>query len=334
MLYRWLSNIEFLHPYYFVLLALIPLMLYWQLTVAGKQRTGMVSSRVIKVSKNWKYYLWYIPFAARMLALLCIIIALARPQSFNSEQFQSGEGIDIILCMDVSGSMNADDFNPSRLEAAKQVAANFVNQRTTDRIGLVKFSREGFSLVPLTTDHQILVSQIYAIDKGVLEDGTAIGDGLGVSIDRLREASSNSKVIILLTDGDDHGGLIDPGTAVEMAKSYGIKIYTIGVGTAEKYVNLPTYDQQGNVQQNRQKLPFNEELLKRIAKETGGLYFHASDNNSLSAIYDEINLLEKSPYNVISFVRKKELFFPWAIAAIIFLLIDLGLRYTVLRKLP
>lgn len=320
-MYNWFSHIKFLHPYYFILLLVIPIAIYWYITISSKRKTGITSSRVIQVQQDWKFLLWHLPFVSRILAMFCLIIALARPQIHNAEEFKIGAGIDIILCMDVSGSMLEPDLKPTRLEASKQVAIDFLNKRPTDRIGLVKFSREGFPLVPLTTDHGLVATQISLLEKGVLDDGTAIGDGLGVSIDRLREATSKSKVIILLTDGADQGGLIDPNTAVEMAKSFGIKVYTIGVGSISNT-------------SGPKATHLNEELLTQIANETGGLYFRATDNISLASIYNEIDLLEKSPFEVKTFTRVQERFFPWAVAAIVFLLIEIVLRTTILKKLP
>jgi Ca-activated chloride channel family protein len=329
LLYNWFSHINFLHPYFFVLLLIIPVVIYWYVYVSANQKTGITSSRVIQVNKNWKYYLWHLPFIFRILALLCVIIALARPQLRNAEEFKTGAGIDIILCMDVSGSMFEKDLVPNRLEASKKVAMEFVEKRPTDRIGLVKFSREGFALVPLTTDHNLVVTQIAIIEKGVLDDGTAIGDGLGVSIDRLRQATGKSKIIVLLTDGADQGGLIDPLTAVEMAKSFGIKIYTVGVGSKAQ-----TIQREPSASGSKVSEPINEELLSRISNETGGLYFRATDNASLSSIYNEINQLEKSPYEVKTFTRVREMFFPWAVAAVVLLFLELLLRTTFLKKLP
>lgn len=323
MLYNWFTHIKFLHPFYFILLLLIPIVIYWYVSVSRKQKTGITSSRVISVRKDWKFYLWHFPFILRVFALICLIIAMARPQIHNSEEIKTGSGIDIVLCMDVSGSMFEQDLQPNRLEASKQVAIDFLKKRPTDRIGLVKFSREGFALVPLTTDHSLVAVQISNLDKGVLDDGTAIGDGLGVSIDRLRNATSKSKIIILLTDGADQGGLIDPYTAIEMAKSFGVKVYTIGVGRNTEQLNGV-----------KKSSNLNEDLLNKIANETGGLYFRATDNASLSSIYNEIDVLEKSPFEVKTFTRVKEAFFPWAVAAVILLFLEILLRTTILKKLP
>jgi Ca-activated chloride channel family protein len=260
------------------------------------------------------------------------MIALARPQSRNDEKRAEGEGIDIILCIDVSGSMTAQDFSPNRLEAAKNVAIDFVNKRLTDRVGVVIFSGESFTQCPLTTDHNVLIAALQNIRNGLLEDGTAIGAGLGTSVDRLRSSKSKTKVIVLLTDGENNGGLIDPKTAKEIAKAFGVRVYTIGVGS-EGYAPQPVNTPLGVVIQS-EKVSIDEKLLKEIASETGGLYFRARDNESLKSIYKNIDTLEKSKVELIETIRYQEKFFPFAMAAFFFLLLELVLHYTVLRKFP
>lgn len=282
---------------------------------------------------SWKIMLRHTPFVFRLLAVCLLIIALARPQTRNDEELKTGEGIDIVICMDVSGSMLAQDLLPDRLEAAKQVAADFVAQRTTDRIGVVIFSGESFTLVPLTTDKNVLRTQIFNIQRGLLEDGTAIGDGLGVSVDRLKDSQSKSKIIILLTDGEDQGGRIDPLAGKELAKAFNIRVYTIGVGT-EGYAPVPVPDQAGGTTTRQQKVNIDEKLLRLIAEETGGLYFRARDNESLKRIYSEIDKLEKSKIQVTAITRYTERFFPFAIAAAILLILELVLKYTLFRKFP
>lgn len=294
----------------------------------------MVSSLAsFRRNQSWKPALRHIPFILRLLAIICIIVALARPQLRNDEELISGEGVDIMLCMDVSGSMLAQDFTPNRLEAMKQVAADFVDQRPTDRIGLVIFAGESFTASPLTTDKSMLKSQIFNAQSNLLADGTAIGDGLATGVERLRDSKAKSRVIIFLTDGEDQGGLIDPLAAKEIAKSYGIKVYTIGMGT-EGYAPAPVQTRDGSVIMQRQKVNLNEDLLRQIASETGGLYFRARDNASLQNIYKEINKLEKSRIEITALKRYTEKFFPFALAAGIFLLAELVLRYTVFRKFP
>jgi Ca-activated chloride channel family protein len=267
-----------------------------------------------------------------VIAFIFLVIALARPQVRNEEQKVTGDGVDIILAIDVSGSMLAQDFSPNRMEAAKEVAANFVDSRPTDRIGLVIFSGESFTLSPATTDKAVLKTQIYNIRSGLLEDGTAIGSGLATSVDRLRSSKSKSKVVILLTDGENNGGLIDPNTAKEIAKTEGIKVYTIGVGT-DGYAPVPQQVSGGIVMQ-REKVNIDEKLLKQIADETGGRYFRAKDNESLRNIYNEIDKLEKSRIETTTVANFTEKFLPFVITAGICILLELLLRLTLLKKFP
>ena len=334
MLYNWFKNITFAYPELLGLFILVPVMLYWYVNRYNRQlATLKVSSlAVFRKSSSWKNTFRHAPFVIRLLALSSIIMAMARPQTRNDEELKNGQGIDIILCLDVSGSMITQDLLPSRLEASKQMAADFVDMRPTDRIGVVIFSGEGFTLVPLTTDKAVLKSQILGIQRGMLEDGTAIGDGLGVSVDRLKSVKTKSKVIILLTDGEDQGGRIDPLVGKELAKSYGIRVYTIGVGT-EGYAPAPE-NIGGNTVMTRQKVNIDEKLLRMIAEETGGLYFRARDNESLKKIYTEIDKLEKSRIEVTALKRYTEHFFPFAVASAALLVLELILRYTLFKKFP
>src|SRR5215213_3355865 len=323
MLYDWFTDIEFAQPYQFMLLGLVPIMLLWYISSYQKKESSMMISGTAPLSglSSWKTSMRHLPFALRMLALVCLIVALARPQKRNDEEMVSGEGVDIILCVDVSGSMLAQDLTPNRLEAAKNVAANFVDSRPTDRIGLVIFSGESFTLTPITTDKNVLHSQISSVRSGMLEDGTAIGSGLATSVDRLRSSKSKSKVVILLTDGENNGGMIDPNTAKEIAKATGVRVYTIGVGT-EGYAPVPVQTIGGIVTQ-REKVNIDEKLLKQIANETGGKYFRAKDNESLVNIYSEIDKLEKSRIEVTALRRYSEKFFPFAIAAAMLVFLEL-----------
>lgn len=335
MIYEWFRDIDFAYPETFVLLFILPLMVWWYLSRINRQQgTIMVSSiSSFQHTGSWKLLFRHVPFGLRLLTVVCLITALARPQKRNDEQLISGEGVDIVLCMDVSGSMLAQDFVPNRLEAMKQVAADFVDKRPTDRIGLVIFAGESFTSCPLTTDRVILKSLIYNAQSSFLADGTAIGDGLATSVERLKNSASKSKVVILLTDGENQGGLIDPLTANEIAKSIGIKVYTIGMGT-EGFAPAPMQNSAGGVVMQRQKVNIDEELLRKIAAETGGLYFRARDNASLKSIYSEIDNLEKSTIEITSLKRYTERFIPLALAAMIFLFLELLLRYTLFRKFP
>lgn len=334
-MYNWFQHITFAFPWVFAAFLLVPLLIYWYWKRGNGQQASMLLSSVMhfRAGGSWKIMLRHTPFVFRLLAVCLLIIALARPQTRNDEELKTGEGIDIVICMDVSGSMLAQDLLPDRLEAAKQVAADFVAQRTTDRIGVVIFSGESFTLVPLTTDKNVLRTQIFNIQRGLLEDGTAIGDGLGVSVDRLKDSQTKSKIIILLTDGEDQGGRIDPLAGKELAKAFNIRVYTIGVGT-EGYAPVPVPDQAGGTTTRQQKVNIDEKLLRLIAEETGGLYFRARDNESLKRIYSEIDKLEKSKIQVTAITRYTERFFPFAIAAAILLILELVLKYTLFRKFP
>lgn len=334
MLYDWYQHIYFSQPAFFGLLVLVPLLVWWEIKRTGRnQATVVVSSvRAFRGTRGWKNFLRPVLFVFRLLTLCCLIIALARPQTRNDEQLVNGEGIDIVLCLDISGSMLAQDFTPNRMEAAKNVASEFIDHRPTDRIGLVIFSGESFTMCPLTTDRSVLKSQLFSVQSGLLEDGTAIGSGLATGVDRLRNSPSKSKVIILLTDGENNGGLIDPNTAKEIAKSVGVKVYTVGMGT-EGFAPVPIQTATGVIMQ-REKVNIDEKLLTQIATETGGRYYRAKDNESLKGIYDEINGLEKSKIEVSAIRRYTEQFFPFALAAAIFLMLELILRWTLLRKFP
>ena len=227
MLYDWISNIHFAKPWFFALFAVLPLLIYFYLRPPFRVQGSMLVSGVKAFGngRTWRTLLRHILFIFRMLAISSIIIALARPQTGSEQQLTSGEGIDIVFCLDISGSMLAQDFSPNRMEAAKQVVSEFIDNRPTDRMGLVIFSGESFTMCPLTTDHAVLKSQLYNVQSGLLEDGTAIGSGLATGVERLRSSVSKSKVIILLTDGENNGGLVDPNSAKEIAKSYGVRVY-------------------------------------------------------------------------------------------------------------
>lgn len=333
MLFDYFNDITFGQPWFFALFALLPLLLFWYIIKNNAQQGAIIiSDASAKGLSSWKNSFRHLPFVLRLLALSAIIVALAKPQTKYELQQAEGEGVDIVMCIDVSGSMTAQDFQPNRLEAAKAVAADFVNKRSTDRIGVVIFAGESFTQCPITTDHTVLLTAIENIHNGLLEDGTAIGSGLGTSVDRLRTSKSKSKVIILLTDGENNGGLIDPKTAKEIAKAFAVKVYTIGVGTdgyAPQPVNTPL-----GVQMQNTKVSIDEKLLKEIATETGGKYFRAKDNDGLSKIYNEINGLEKSKVEISTLTRYTEKFFPFVMAAMALLLIEVLMRFTVFRKFP
>lgn len=334
MFSEYFNTISFAVPEFFWLGLLIPVMIFWYVSNNNRQQAGIkVSSlKSFQGISSWKNLFRHLPFLCRLLAIACIIVALARPQTRNEESQAEGEGVDIVLCIDVSGSMTAQDFTPNRMEAAKAVAEGFVAKRLTDRIGIVIFSGESFTQCPLTTDKAVLKSAIENIRNGLLEDGTAIGDGLSTSIDRLRSSKSKSKVVILLTDGENNGGLIGPINAKEIAKAFGVRVYTIGVGT-EGYAPFPIKTELGVVIQ-QQKVTIDEKLLKAIAGETGGKYFRAKDNAGLENIYKEIDGLEKSKVEISTITRFTEKFFPYVMLALAFLLLEIVLRFTVFKKFP
>ncbi len=333
MFYDYFKNITFSQPWFLLLLIVVPVMIWWYAARNSKRQGAIIiSDASAKGLSTWKTSFRHLPFIFRLLAIILIIAALARPQTIFEEQNAEGEGVDIILCIDVSGSMTAQDLKPNRLEAAKAVAIDFVSKRLTDRIGIVIFSGESFTQCPLTTDKRVLVAAIESIRNGLLEDGTAIGSGLSTSVDRLRTSKSKSRVVVLLTDGENNGGLIDPETAKEIAKAFQIKVYTIGVGTdgyAPQPVNTPT-----GVVMQMAKVSIDERQLKAIANETGGKYFRAKDNEGLNGIYDEINNLEKSKVEITTRTNFTEKFFPFVMAALAFLFLELLLKFTVFRKFP
>ena len=334
MFFNYLHNISFAAPQFFWLGLLVPLMIVWYIKKNAGSQAGMKvsSSKNFAGLTSWKNSFRHLPFLLRLVSIAFIIAALARPQTKTDEQQAAGEGVDIVLAIDVSGSMTAQDFIPNRMEAAKKVAQEFIDNRLTDRIAVVIFSGESFTQCPLTTDRAVLKAAVDNIRNGLLEDGTAIGDGLATSVDRLRNSKTKSKVVILLTDGENNGGLIGPTNAKEIAKAFGVKVYTIGVGT-EGYAPFPVRTEMGVVMQ-QQKVTIDEKLLKEIASETGGKYFRAKDNAGLADIYKEIDGLEKSKVEISTFTRYTEKFFPFAIIAFGLLLLEFLLRFTVLKKFP
>lgn len=337
MIYNWLRHTEFAYPFVFGLFALLPLLVWWYLSKYNKQQaTVQVSSVYAFRVSSWKNRFRHLPFILRVLALSCLVVALARPQKRNDVQRTEGEGIDIVLCMDVSGSMGSKDILPSRMDVAKEVAVEFVNSRPVDRIGLVIFSGESFTQCPITTDRNTLISQIQALEsRKYLVDGTVIGEGLATAVDRLSKSVSKSKVIILITDGKEdppETRLIDPLTALEIAKSKAVKVYTIGMGAMPSNI----IEMTGN--QPKQKNPnidfIDEELLRRIAEETGGRYFRAKDKEGLKNTYSQIDQMEKSKMEVTTTRRYEERFLPFVLAALGFLFIEILLRFTIFKKFP
>lgn len=324
----------FAHPYFFLLLLLVPLAVWLYLWREKRTATFTLSTigafRGRKVS--WRTRLCWLPFALALLAFISGVVALARPQSSNAYSTESTEGINIVLALDISGSMLAKDLQPNRFEAAKSVAGEFVSSRPYDNIGLVVFAGESYTQCPLTTDHAVLLNMINGVEMGLVNDGTAIGSGLATAVNRLKEIKEGSKVVILLTDGTNNSGTIAPVTAAEIAASFGIRVYTIGVGTmGEALYPIQTYL---GVEYVSMPVEIDEVSLKQIASATGGQYFRATDNNSLHKIYEEIDQLEKVKLKVESFTQKEELFPPYLWAALILLFAALLLRSTLFRRMP
>jgi len=335
MLYSWWTNISFAYPWVLPLLFIVPYMIWHYIKSHKNQTAGLMvtTTQFLSQQTSWRHIVKHIPIALRSIALMLLILALARPQQHFSEQLTDGEGIDIMLCFDISGSMTEKDFLPNRLEASKAVASTFVNNRPGDRIGIVIFSNQSFTLCPVTTDKQTILQQINNIKSGYLEtEGTAIGSGLATSVERLKNSTSKTKIVILLTDGVDFGGIIPPDIAKEMAKLYNVKVYTIGVGS-EKEVDTEVETAMGRIT-TRKKLDFNETLLQEIAKETGGQYFHAADNATLEKVYNSINQLEKSKIKVTTINKEADQFLYLLIAAFFLLTIELILKLTVFKKFP
>lgn len=330
------KNIEFAYPEFFWWLLLIPFMIFWYMKKQRNRQAVMAVSSVQGLRGlpvSWKVRFRPLLLALRILAFAALVVALARPQTSNTSENIDSEGIDIVLSLDISGSMLAQDLQPNRIEAAKKVAQDFVDRRISDRIGLVIFSGESFTQCPITTDHAVLKSQIAQVKSGMLQDGTAIGMGLATAVDRLRSSKAKSKVIILLTDGVNNTGLVDPLTALEIAKAFKIRVYTIGLGTIGK-APFPMTAPDGSVQMQMMDVQIDEALMKKIASETGGIYYRATDNSSLQDIYNNIDKLEKTKVEITSYKRYAEHFFPFAILALVSLLLEMLLRYTVFKSLP
>ncbi len=319
----------------YLLLLLIPfILLYLYREIKGV--TPFIAFFSIQPFKNsqgrFKRYIRHLPFIFRILSIAFMIVAIARPRSsFDFEKVDT-EGIDLFFVMDVSTSMLARDFDPDRISAAKDIAIEFISQRPRDRMGIVLFAGESFTQCPLTTDRATLINLMKDVDTGLIEDGTAIGNGLATAIARLKDSKGMSKVIILLTDGVNNRGEISPLMAAELAKTYGVRIYAIGIG-AMGVAPFPVMTPFG-VQIQQVPVEIDEQLLKQITQETGGKYFRATDNTKMLEIYGEINQMETSRTTVDSFPIYKELFMKYAILALISLLGELLFRYLLLRRLP
>jgi len=332
-----MGHFEFAHPDYFYLLLLLIPVIAWYIWKEKKFNATILVSTIQPLKnagKSFKIYFRHILFILRILTLILLIIVLARPQSTKSWEKSITEGIDIIIALDISGSMLARDFNPDRLEASKDIATEFISGRRNDRMGLVVFSGESFTQCPLTTDHKVLINLFGNIKSGMIEDGTAIGVGLANAIKRLKDSDAISKVIILLTDGVNNRGSVDPLTAAEIAKTFGIRVYTIGVGSMG---NAPYPVQNpftGNIVYQNMPVEIDEEVLQEIADITNGKYFRATDNEKLREIYRIIDKLEKSKIDVREYSKKQEKYLWVAFAAAIILSGEILLKNTVLKNIP
>jgi Ca-activated chloride channel family protein len=329
-----MSNIEFANPEFFwLLLTLAPIIAFYILRFNSKHAQVRLSSLsgLQSHSKGLKYWLKHGFFFLKLLALGLIVTALARPQSSSSWQDVTTEGIDIVIALDISTSMLAEDFSPNRLQAAKNVAMEFIEGRPNDRIGLVVYSGESFTQCPLTTDHDVLKNLFLEIKNGMIEDGTAIGLGLANSVNRLKDSEAKSKVVILLTDGINNSGSIPPLTAAEIAKAFDVRVYTIGMGTYGQ-APMPFRSPFGGITYQNVDVQIDEESLQEIASITEGQYFRATDNKKLEEIYAEIDQMEKSKIEVTEYKKKKEEYYPWLLSGILLLVIDFGVQKTYLRS--
>ena len=328
-----LSNITFEHSEFFWLMLLIVVLTMGYVLKYRNQVASLKfsASSDLPTASTFKVWVRHALFGLNMLALAAFITALARPQSATSWQNVSTEGIDIMIALDISSSMLAKDFKPNRLDASKSVAQEFIDARINDRIGLVVYAGESFTQCPLTTDHAVLKNLFKDIESGMVEDGTAVGVGLATAVNRLKDSEAKSKVVILLTDGSNNTGDIPPVTAAEIASAMGVRVYTIGVGT-NGYASMPIVV-NGQTIYEKMKVFIDEETLKEIAEITNGQYFRATDNNSLTEVYRQIDKLEKSKIEVTEFRKRKEEYLPWLISGLVLLAIRFLLQHTLVKSL-
>jgi Ca-activated chloride channel family protein len=326
----------FANPIYLWLLLLLVPMIGWYIWKLRKSQASIQLSSLEgfeKAPNTFRIYLRHLPFICRLLALAFLIIAMARPQTTDKWNTETTEGIDIMMSLDISSSMLAQDLRPDRLKAAKDVAASFISGRRNDNIGLVVFAAESFTQCPLTTDHAVLLNLLKDVDCGMIEDGTAIGHGLATAVSRLKDSKAKSKVIILLTDGTNNRGEIAPVTAAQIAQAYGIRVYTIAVGTIGE-APYPYPMMGGGVRMQMMKVEIDEKTLTQIAQITGGRYFRATNNKALVEIYKEIDLMEKTKMSVQEYSKKQEEYARYAMIGLLFFLLELLLRYTIFKNIP
>ncbi len=336
-MFDFFNDITFANKELLWLLLIIPAIIGWYI---WKNKTCTADLKASSLNgfeglkKSLKQYLRHSSIVLRLLALALLIVVLARPQSRSSWKDVKTEGIDILMSLDISGSMLAKDFKPNRLEAAKEVAVDFIDSRPNDRIGLVIFSGESFTQCPLTTDHAVIKNLFSDIHTGMVKDGTAIGNGLATAVSRVKDSKAKSKVVILLTDGVNNQGSVAPLTAAEIAKAFGVRVYTIGVGTIGKALAPVAMYPDGSYQFGYVDVNIDEKSLREISDMTGGKYFRATDNKKLKEIYKEIDRLEKTIFEEKNFTNKAEHFLPFAISAAMFLLIEFLLKNIVFKSVP
>ena len=320
--------------YLFLLFLLIPIVFwyFWEMRKSDASVQISTHKTIRDFPKSFRIYFLHVPFVLRVIAIALLIIALARPQISNQWRTEKTEGIDIMMALDISSTMLAEDLRPNRLEVAKNVATEFILARPNDNIGLVVFAGQSFTQCPLTTDHTVLVNLFKSIEYGLVEDGTAVGLGLANAVNRIKDSPTKSKVVILLTDGSNNAGDISPLTAAEIAKTFGVRVYTIGVGSygpARIPVPTPLGTQYQTIESE-----FDEETLRAIASTTGGEYFRATDNNTLREIYKQIDTMEKSKIKVQEYSKRTENYGLFVALSLLCLFVELLLRNTLLRKLP
>lgn len=328
---------KLMHPHMLWLLLLIVPLTIWYIKRGVKGHPGLripSSAPYASLGHSWKEWLLHGSFALRMAALACLAVILARPQDETSWSQTQTEGIDIVITLDISTTMLARDLQPDRLNAAKKVAVDFVHARHNDNVGLVTFAGEAFTNVPLTNDMGAVATEAKRIQLGLIEDGTAIGDGVATAVNRLKNSQAKSKVIILLTDGSNNAGILSPLSAAKIAAEKGIKIYAIGVGTTGEALVPVAMDIDGTFVYDYRPVEMDEATLRQMASQTGGKYYRATDEHALQNVFDEIDQLEKTKLNVSEFHQSEDVYLPWAIALLALLLLDVVLRYTVLRTIP
>ena len=329
------KNIIFANPEFFWLLLLLPLMLLWYWFWNKKSQANVTFSTTIafKKTKSWSDALYHLLFVLRMIAIALIVVALARPQTHSENaKTKITDGIDIVMAIDVSASMLSQDLKPNRFEALKKVASQFVKDRPNDRIGLVIYAGESYTKTPVTTDKSIILNALSEITYGQIEDGTAIGMGLATAVNRLKESKAKSRVIILLTDGVNNTGFIDPQTAAELAAEYGIKVYIVGIGTNGMALSPYALNADGSIIYRMQQVDIDEPLMKKIAQVTKGRYFRATNNQKLQQIYDEINQMETTKIEEFKYTEVDEKFRWWVLVAGFLLLLEFVLKHTLLRN--